>query len=96
MIWGFPGGSDDKEFACNAGDLDSVSGLRRSPGEGNPPVPLPGKSHRQRSLVGCSLWGRKESGMTERVTLTYLLMLIEWKALCSVKGVKRCGADGKD
>ena len=23
-IWGFPGGSDDKEFTCNAGDLGSV------------------------------------------------------------------------
>ena len=30
---GFPGGSDDKESACNAGDLDSRLG--RSPGEGN-------------------------------------------------------------
>ena len=26
---------------------------------------LPGKFHRQRSLVGYSLWGRKESDMTE-------------------------------
>jgi len=25
------------------------------------PVFLPGESHGQRSLVGCSLWGRKES-----------------------------------
>ena len=25
-IWGFPGGSDDKEFTCNAGDLGSVLG----------------------------------------------------------------------
>ena len=32
---GFPGSSDGKELACNAGDLDSVPGLRRSPGEGN-------------------------------------------------------------
>ena len=29
------------------------------------PVLLPGKSHGQRSLVGYSLWGRKESEMTE-------------------------------
>ena len=36
------------------------------------PVSLPGKSHRQRSLVGCSPWGYKESGTTERLTLTYL------------------------
>ena len=32
------------------------------------PVFLPGKSHGQRSLVGCSLWGRKESHMTEWLT----------------------------
>ena len=31
------------------------------------PVLLPGKSHGWRSLVGCSLWGRKESDMTERL-----------------------------
>ena len=29
------------------------------------PVFLPGKSHGQRSLVGYSPWGRKESDMTE-------------------------------
>ena len=31
---------------------------------------LPGKSHGQKSVVGCSPWGRKESDMTERLTLT--------------------------
>ena len=29
------GGSDGKESACNAGDPGSISGLGRSPGEGN-------------------------------------------------------------
>ena len=32
---GFPGGSDGKESACNAGDVDSIPGYRRSPEEGN-------------------------------------------------------------
>ena len=32
---GFPGGSDGKESACDAGDLGSIPGLGRSPGEGN-------------------------------------------------------------
>ena len=32
---GFPGGSDGKESACNAGDLGSIPGLGRSSGEGN-------------------------------------------------------------
>ena len=31
------------------------------------PVLLPGKSHGQRSLVGCSPWGRKESYTTEQL-----------------------------
>ena len=31
---GFPCGSDGKEFACNAGDLGSLPGLGRFPGEG--------------------------------------------------------------
>ena len=31
----FPGGSDGKESACNAGDLGSIPGLGRSSGEGN-------------------------------------------------------------
>ena len=32
---GFPGGSDGKESACNAGDPGSIPGSGRSPGEGN-------------------------------------------------------------
>ena len=31
----FPGGSDSKESASNAGDQGSIPGLGRSPGEGN-------------------------------------------------------------
>ena len=32
---GFPGYSDSKESACNAGDLGSIPELGRYPGEGN-------------------------------------------------------------
>ena len=32
---GFPGDSNGKESACNVGDLSSIPGLGRSPGEGN-------------------------------------------------------------
>ena len=32
---GFPGGSEVKASACNAGDLGSIPGSGRSPGEGN-------------------------------------------------------------
>ena len=34
-IGGFPGGSEVKVSACNAGDLGSIPGLGRSPEEGN-------------------------------------------------------------
>ena len=34
MDQGFPGGSVGKESACNAGDLGSIPGLGRFPGEG--------------------------------------------------------------
>ena len=36
-------------------------------------VLLPGKSHGQRSLVGCSPWGCKESNKTERLHFHFLL-----------------------
>ena len=35
MHLGFPGGSEIKVSACNAGDLGSIPGSGRSPGEGN-------------------------------------------------------------
>ena len=34
-IWDFPGGSDGKVSAYNAGNPGSIPGLGRSPGEGN-------------------------------------------------------------
>ena len=35
MRWGFPGGVDNKESACNAGDPGLIPEVGRSPGEGN-------------------------------------------------------------
>ena len=40
------------------------------------PVLLPGKSHGQRNLVGCSPWGRKESDTTERLHFQFSLSCI--------------------
>ena len=66
----FPGGSEVKESACNAG----ASRLRFDPwvrkipwrrGWQPTPVFLPRESHGQRSLAGYSSWRSKESGMTE-------------------------------
>ena len=35
LHWGFPGGSDGKESACNEGNLGSIPELGRSPGGGH-------------------------------------------------------------
>ena len=69
-LQGFHGGSDSKESACNAGDLDLIPGLRRSPGGRNGlPTPIfwTGESM-QRSPEGYSPRGHKESDMTERLS----------------------------
>ena len=63
----FPGASDSKESTCNAGDLGLIPGLGRSPGGGlgNPlQYSCLENPHGQRSLVGCSPWGHKESDTT--------------------------------
>ena len=66
---GFPGGSEGEASACNAGDLGSIPALERCPGEGNGyPLQYPGLENSmdfKKSLVGHSLWGRKELDMTE-------------------------------
>jgi len=60
-----------KNSPANAGDARDavlIPGLERSPGEGNGnPLQyfLPGKFHEQRSLLGYSPWGCKESDMIE-------------------------------
>ena len=40
------------------------------------PVSLPGKSHGRKNLVGCTLWGCKESNMTERLHFYFSLSCI--------------------
>ena len=40
------------------------------------PIPLPGKSHGRRNLVGCSPWGREESDTTERLHFHFSLSCI--------------------
>ena len=53
MIMGSPGGSNDKESTGYAGDLGSIPGLGRFPGEANSyplQVFLPGEFHGQRRL----------------------------------------------
>ena len=49
---GFPGSSDDKESACNVGDLGSIPGLGRSHGEGKrSPLPYSGLENSMDCIV---------------------------------------------
>ena len=66
----FPGGSDGKASAYNMGDPGSISWRRKWQPT---PVFLPGKSHGQRSLVGYSAWGHRESDMTERLHFYFFI-----------------------
>ena len=52
----FPGGLSGKESACNAGDLGSIPGLGRSPGEGKGyPLQYSGLEN----SMDYSPWGRR-------------------------------------
>ena len=64
---GCPGGSAGKESASNAGDLGSVPGLGRSPGEGK--GYLLQDSGLQNPIDCIVRGGRKESDTTERLSL---------------------------
>ena len=69
---GFPGRSEGKESAFNAGDMGLIPWLGRSPWRREwqlTTVFLPRDFHGQRSLVGYSPWGDKELDMTEQLTL---------------------------
>ena len=67
----FPGSSAGKEPTCNAGDLGSISGLERSPGEGNG-YPLQysclENPMERESLADYNPRGGKGSNTTERLT----------------------------
>ena len=69
---GFPGGSEGKGSACDAGDLSLIPGSGRSPGEGNGNPSqyfgLENSIHGQRSLGGYSPRGLKELGTIKQPT----------------------------
>jgi len=50
------------------------------------PVLLPGKSHGRRSLEGCSPWGPKELGTTERLPFTFHFHALE-KEMATHSGI---------
>ena len=62
---GFPGGSAGKESTCNAGDLSSIPGLGRAPGEGKGyPLQYSVLKNSMDYSPGCC----KESDTTERLS----------------------------
>ena len=61
---GFPGGSAGKESTCNEGDLGSIPGFGRSPGEGNSnPLQCSGLENSVECIV--SPWGRREIRLSD-------------------------------
>ena len=79
LLLGFPGGLDGKESAHSARDPGSISGSRRSPGEGNG-YPLQ-YSCPENSMDG-GAWqatrGGKESDTTEQRRFTSFLLSLSW------------------
>ena len=70
--WGSPGGSDGKEYACNAGDPGSIPGSGRSTGEGHDnPLPYSGLGNpMDRGAWQATVHGVTEWDVTERLTLS--------------------------
>ena len=66
LLQGFPGGSAGKESACNVGDMGSIPGLGRSPGDGNS---YPLQESGLENFMVC-IWGHKELDTTERLSLS--------------------------
>ena len=90
MFFGFPGGSDGKESACNVEGLGLIPGLGRSSGggHGNPlQYSCLENPHGQRSLVGYSPRSHKESDKTEQLS-THMAGLTESRVKLSMPGTQ--------
>ena len=81
-MFGFPKWRSGKESACHCRRYKRLKfnpWVRKIPWRRKwqpTPVFLPGKSHGQRSLAGCSLWGCKDSDTTEHSHSLYIRELL--------------------
>ena len=74
VFLGFPCGSDGKESTCNAGDLGSIPGLGRSPGEGKGyPLQYSGLENSMDCIVH-GVTNSQESNTTECPSLSYMFI----------------------
>ena len=73
---GFPGSSAGKESACNVGDLGSIPGLGRSPGEGKGyPLQYCGLEN----SMDCIVHGVTESDTTEPLSKHAHFPSVDWR-----------------
>ena len=73
-VYGFPGGSDGKESACNMGDRGSIPEFVRSPGKENSSSgQSTGEFYEQRSLASYSPWVPRVG--QDWVTFTFICIL---------------------
>ena len=96
---GFLGGSDSQESACSAGDSDSISGSKRSPGEGNDYLLQYSCLERARERNCGKLWEGACSGSSlSRSVVSDSLRpahevlqgrILEWVAMPSSRGFSR-------
>ena len=77
---GYPGGSAGKESTCNEGDLGSIPGLGRSPGEGTGyQLQYSGLENSMDYIV--SPWGCKDSDTTELLSLHFTATILDHQLL---------------
>ena len=86
MYMGFPGDSDSKESACNAGDSGWILRSGRSPGEGN------GYPLQYSCLENSSPWDGKESDTTEQLTGASQVALVVKKLPANTRDTRDMGS----
>jgi len=94
---GFPCSSVSKESACSAGDLGSVPGLGRFPGEGNGnPFQYPClKNLMDRGAWWAAVRGVAKLGMTERLTLRVYYAQNRFSVSASINAYYKVFAEDK-